>query len=88
MVGGQLRGRELVDSLTAVVLRQTGVGLHADGQRRVLAEEADRIVHLRRAGGAVEADHVGLKALKHSQSRADLGAEQHGAGGFEGDLNL
>ena len=88
MIRGQFRGGELVDSVAAFVLRQAGVGLHADGHGRVLAEEADRVVHLRRAGGAVEADDVGLETLKHGQRRADLRAQEHGAGGFEGDLDL
>ena len=29
-----------------------------------------------------------MKAFQHGQGRADLRAEQHGAGGFEGDLDL
>jgi hypothetical protein len=58
------------------------------GRGRVLAEEADRVVHLRRAGGAVEADDVGLKAFEHGQRRANLRAKQHRPGGFQGDLGL
>src|ERR1019366_9654721 len=46
------------------------------------------VVHLRRAGGAVEADDVGLEAFKDGESRADLRAKKHGASGFEGDLDL
>ena len=87
-ISGQLGRGEFVDSVAALVLRQAGVGQHADGQGGILAEKANRVVHFRRAGGAVEADHVGLKAFQHGQSRADLRAEQHGAGCFEGDLDL
>ena len=87
-IGGQFGGREPVDRAAALVLRQAGVGQHADGQGGILAEEANRVVHLRGAGGAVEANHVGLKAFKDGEGRADLRAEEHGAGGFESNLGL
>ena len=87
-ISGQLGGRELVDRAAALVLRQAGVGQHADGKRGVLAEKANRVVHFRRAGGAVEANHVGLKAFKDGQRRADFRTKQHGAGSFQSDLDL
>ncbi len=85
---GELFGLEAVVGAAADVLGQAGVGKDADGHRRVLAEEANGVVHLLRAGGAVEADDVGLEALEHCERGADLGAEQHGSGGFHGDLHL
>ncbi len=88
MVAGQLLRRELVDGVAALVLRQTGVGQHADLGGRVLAEKADGVVHLRRSGGAVHANDVGLKALQHGQRRANLRAKQHGAGSLERHLHL
>ena len=47
------------------------------GTGRVLAEEADRVAHVLRAGRAVEADHVDLQRLERGQRGADVGAEQH-----------
>ena len=44
------------------------------------------LAHLRRAGGAVQADHVDAERLQRGQRRADLRAEQHRAGGLDGDL--
>ena len=88
MVSRQLRGRELVNRVAALVLRQAGVGQHADGHGRVLTEKANRVVHLRRTGGAVETDHIGLKCFEHSQRRANLRAQQHGPCGFQRDLHL
>lgn len=43
------------------------------------------LAHLGGAGGAVEADHVDAERLEGRERRADLGAEQHGAGGLDGD---
>lgn len=43
------------------------------------------LAHLGRAGGAVQADHVDAQRLQRRQRRADLGAQQHGAGRLDGD---
>ncbi len=86
--GRQFRRRQFVDRVAALVLRQSRVGLYAHRHSRALAEKANRVVHLRRSGCAVQADHVGLEGLQHSQRRADLRAQQHGPGGFQSDLHL
>ena len=57
--------------------RQPGVGDARDRHRAELAEEADRVAHVLRAGRAVQADHVDLQRLERRQHRGDVGAEQH-----------
>jgi hypothetical protein len=54
----------------------------------VQAQIADRLIHLRRAGGAVQADDVDVVGLERGQRRADFGAEQHGSGFLQRYLNL
>ena len=88
LVGGELGGGEAVAGASADVLREAGVGQDGDGHGRILAEEANGVVHLLGTGGAVEADDIGTEAFQHGEGGADLGAEEHGAGGFEGDLHL
>ncbi len=51
---------------------------------RVPGEVAQVLGHLGGARGAVQADHVDAQRLQRGQGRADLGAEQHRAGGLEG----
>ena len=46
---------------------------------RIEPEVADRVVHLLRAGGAIEADHIHVEGFERGERRADFGAEQHGA---------
>ena len=84
---GQLGGAEFVDGASTFVVRQAGVGQDRNELGRIDAQEAHRVVHLFRAGGAVEADHVHVKWLEGGERSADLGSEQHGAGGFERDLH-
>ena len=71
------------------LVRDAGVRDAVDGQRRVLAEEADRVAHVLGAGRAVEADHVDLERLERGQRGADVGAEEHlAAVGQQGDAGL
>ena len=57
--------------------RQAGVGDAGDRHGAELAEEADRVAHVLRAGRAVQADHVDLQRLERRQHRGDVRAEQH-----------
>ncbi len=57
--------------------RQASVGDAVDGQRAVLAQEADRVAHVLRASRAVEPDHVDFERGQRRQHRLDVGAEQH-----------
>ena len=67
---------------------QPGVGDAGDGQPGVLAEMADRLAHLVRAGRAVEADHVDPEPLEDGEHGGDVGAEQHPAGDVQRGLGL
>ena len=46
-------------------------------QRRVLAEEADRVAHVLGTGRAVQPDHVDVERDERGQHGLDVGAEQH-----------
>ena len=84
----QLIGGEAVDGDTVDVVRKPGVGDHADWENRVIAQVADRLPHVLRSRGAVEADDVHLDSLERDHRGLDVGAEQHAAGGVEGRLHL
>ena len=88
MVLGKLRWRQLVDGMSAYVLRQPGIRQHAHGHRRVLAQEPHRVVHLRRPSRAVHPNHIRPEALDHRQRSADLRAQQHRPGRLHRDLHL
>ena len=77
-----------VDRLAIHVERQPGVGDARDRQRGVLAQVADRLAHVLRAGGAVQADHIDGQAFQDGQGGGDIGAQQHAPGGIQGDLDL
>ena len=85
--GGEFGRRQRVDGPAADVLREAGIGQAGDGQRRVLAQVAHVLRHAVRADGAVEADHVQRVADERGERRADLGAEEHGAGALDGHLH-
>ncbi len=68
--------------------RQPGVGQHGDGHRAVLGQVAQVLLHLRRSGGAVDAEHVRLHGQQRRHRRADLGTDQHPARGLDGHLHL
>ena len=57
--------------------RQACVGDAVDGHRRVLAEEADGVAHVARAGRAVQADDVDAERLERRERSVDVGAEEH-----------
>ena len=67
---------------------QTGVGQDRDRSAGPLRQVAQVLAHLGRAGGAVEADDVGLECVDGGERGADLGAHEHAAGGLDGDLHL
>ena len=86
-VGKRLR-LQRVDRLPVHVERQAGVGDAGDRQGGLLAQEADRLAHVIRAGGAVQPDHVDAQAFQDGQHGGDIGAEQHAPGGIQGHLGL
>jgi hypothetical protein len=84
----KLLGREVVVHLAVDHRRQAHVGQARDGDGRVGRQVAQVLVHLGRAGGAVEPEHVRPQRAQCGQGRPDLAAEQHRAGLLHGDLEL
>ena len=83
----QLLRRELVYRMATFVLRQSGIGQNGDVAGGVVGEITHGVIHLARAGGAVQADDIHIEGLQRGERRADLGSQQHGSGGFQGDLH-
>lgn len=63
--------------------RQSGVGHAKQRDTRVAREVAQMLAHLRRAGRAVQADHVDAERFECGQRGTDLRTEQHRAGRLE-----
>ncbi len=63
---------------------QPGVRHAEQRDAGVAREVAQVLAHLGGAGRAVEPDHVDAEGFERGQRRADLGAQQHGAGRLEG----
>ena len=51
-----------------------------------MRQVAEVFAHFVGAGGAVQADHVDAERLQGGEGRPDFRPEQHGAGGFHGDV--
>ena len=85
---GELLRREVVVRLAVDDAGQAGIGQHADRERRVLRQVAQVLLHLGRAGGAVDAHDVRAHRRDRHQRGTDLAAEQHPAGGLHRDLDL
>ena len=85
---GQALGRQVVVHLAVDDRREAGVGDAGDRDAAGPREVAQRLAHLDRAGGAVEADDVDLHGVEHGQRGADLGAGQHAAGQLDRHLRL
>ena len=85
--GGQLVRGEVVVGGAVDDRRQPGVG-QARQERAGLARQVPQMLgHLPGAGGAVEPDDVGPQRLQRGQRGADLGADQHPAGGLHRHLD-
>ena len=80
-------GREVVVRVAVDHRRQARVGQRREVRARVLREVAQVLGHLGRAGRAVHADHVGLHRFERGERGADLGADEHPAGGLHGHLH-
>src|SRR6185437_11503946 len=88
VIVGELLGSKLVNTASAFVVRQSRIGKHRDVLLRVVTEIAHRVVHLPRAGGAVEADDIDVIDIERGQRGGDLCAQQHRAGLLQRDLRL
>ena len=85
---GQAVGREVVVHVAVDDRREARIRDAGDGDAAGPRKVAQRLAHLHRAGGAVEADHVDLHGVEHGQCGADLGAGQHAAGQLDRHLRL
>ncbi len=81
---GELGRRQRVVGAVGGELGQPGVRLARDRDRRVRGQVPQVLAHQVGSGRAVEADHVDAKRRQGGERRADLRAEQHGAGGLDG----
>ena len=84
---GELGRRQRVGRALLGQHGQPGVGHAGDRDAGVARQVAQVLAHLGRAGGAVQADRVDAQRLERGQRSADLRAEEHGAGGLDGDLD-
>src|SRR5438094_4301468 len=87
VVAREVLGLQLVHSATALILRQASVGQNRNVFGGVGAQETDRIIHFRRSGGTVQADHVHIERLQSRERRADFRAQEHCARGLDGHLH-
>ncbi|NDG10676.1 MAG: hypothetical protein EB111_02330, partial [Actinobacteria bacterium] len=85
---GQLRWCQVVVGLAVDDTRQAGVRKHADGDRGVLREVTQVLLHLCWASGAVDADDRRLHREQCRQCGANLGANQHASRGLHRHLHL
>ncbi len=87
VIVGEIFRRELVHRVPTHVLRESCVRQNRNQLGGVQAEIADRLIHLRRTGGAIQADDVHVVRLKCGERRANLRAEQHGSGFLQRNLH-
>ena len=85
---GQALGSEVVVHLALDDTGQSRVGQARQRHRRGLGQGAQRFVHLDRAGGAVEPQHVDAEGTQRRDGRANFGAGQHAPREFNGHLGL
>ncbi len=80
--------RQLINRPSTFVLWQARIRQHGNVLRGIQPQIANRIVHLHRAGGAVQPQNVDVVRLQRRVRRPNLGAQQHGSRRFQGDLHL
>src|SRR5450759_6005816 len=85
VIVGEIFRRELVHGVAAHVLREYCIRQNGNQLGGVQAEIADRLIHLRRTGGAIQADDVDVVRFKRGEGGANLGPEQNGSGFLQRD---
>ena len=81
------RGAKRIARLALDQLGQAGIRQDRDRPGPAAREIGDVLGHLLRAGGAVQADDRHVERADDGRGRADVGADQHGAGGLDRDLD-
>ena len=84
---GEVARAKRIAGLALDQLGQAGVRQHRDRPRPAARQIGHVLGHLLRAGGAVQADDRHVERADDGRRRADVGADQHGAGGLDGDLD-
>ncbi len=84
---GQLLRSELVNRMSAHILRKSGIGQHRYILRGIRSQEADTVIHLGRSSSAVQTDDVYIVGFERGQSRANFSSQQHRSSSFERHLN-
>ena len=84
----QVVRRQVIGHLAVLDMGKTGVGNRRHRHLGVPGEVTQRLIHLRRAGCAVEADDIGPQRLESGQRRPDLRPGQHPPGELDRDLHL
>ena len=88
-LGSQLLGLFGIDRLALRTHQwQARIRDHADEAPRRLAEVANRVAHLRRAGRTVQADDVDGQCVERRANRANIRSQQHTPVGNERRLRL
>ena len=82
-----LGGAERIVRVAVNQFGQAGVGLDGNQTAPVGGQPAHVLGHLLRTGGAVEADHRHVDRVDHRGRGANVGADEQGAGCFNGNLN-
>ena len=85
--GRHLGGSQGIMRLPVHQLRQAGIGLHRQQAGPVGGQPADVLGHLLRPGGAVQSEQRHVEGVDGGGRRRDVGANQQGAGGLDGDLH-
>ena len=80
-------GAERIDSAVGGQFGQARVGHGTDAAGGSAGQIPEVFAHLSWPGGAVQSDHVDAEGLQGGTGRSDLGTEQHGASGFDGDVD-
>ena len=85
--GCQLLWGERVPRAVRAELRQTRVRHDRYADAGPLRQVTQVLAHLGGPRRAVETDQIDAERLECGERRPDLGAEQHGAGGLDGDVS-
>ncbi len=88
MIFREFSGRELVNGVSAHVLRQSGIWKHRNFLRRIERQVADGVVHLLGSGRTIQTNRIDFKRLERSKGCPYFRAQEHSSGFLQRDLHL